>query len=139
MPGMDLEDAGKLVRLFVGVMSKEGVDVLEFVRERMSLVREKQSTLFELSPSDPNDADVANQVTTVVPMHPNADGGFIVVGVDPSQMEIVGAGIDADWFVPQATPHCQRVARRGAVGDPRCSRPRCAHGRHRLIRLGQGR
>ncbi|MDD7586816.1 MAG: hypothetical protein SPK00_12295 [Corynebacterium glucuronolyticum] len=44
MPGMDLEDVGKLIRLFVGVMSKEGVDVLEFVRERMSLVQEKQST-----------------------------------------------------------------------------------------------
>ena len=41
---------------------------------------------------------MANQVTTVVPMHANVGGDFIVVGVDPSTMEIVGTGINADWL-----------------------------------------
>lgn len=68
------------------------------VRAREDVARAGEAVDFELSPSDPNYADVADQVTTVVPMHANAGGGFNIVGVDPSKIEIVSASIEADWL-----------------------------------------
>lgn len=62
------------------------------------MMREKQSTMLELSPSDPHDADTADQVASVVPMHANAGGGFVVVGVVPTTLEVVGTGIGAKWL-----------------------------------------
>ena len=80
----------ELVRIFLSWVGEEEPQVPEYVRDRMTIVAETQSTLFELGPSNIHDSDIADQVSAVVPMHANAGGGFIVVGVDPATLEPLG-------------------------------------------------
>ena len=94
---MSPEGVDKLVDVFIVAMDK-GIEVPAFVRERMSLVREDLPTLFGISPSNPHDPDAADQVASIVPMHANAVGGFIVVGVDPTTMEVNGTGVETEWL-----------------------------------------
>lgn len=88
----------ELVRIFLSWVGEEEPQVPEHVRDRMTIVAETQSTLFELGPSNIHDSDIADQVSAVVPMHANAGGGFIVVGVDPATLEPLGTAIDSTWL-----------------------------------------
>lgn len=88
----------ELVRIFLSWVGEEEPQVPEYVRDRMTIVAETQSTLFELGPSNIHDSDIADQVSAVVPMHANAGGGFIVVGADPATLEPLGTAIDSTWL-----------------------------------------
>lgn len=95
---MSREQLEELVHIFVSWVGTEDPQVPERVRDRMTMVAEKQSMLFELGPSNIHDSEIADQVAAVVPMHANAGGGFIVVGIDPATLEPLGTAIDSKWL-----------------------------------------
>lgn len=95
---MSREQLEELVHIFVSWVGTEDPQVPERVRDRMTMVAEKQSMLFELGPSNIHDSEIADQVAAVVPMHANAAGGFIVVGIDPATLEPLGTAIDSRWL-----------------------------------------
>lgn len=95
---MSREQLEELVHIFASWVGTEDPQVPERVRDRMTMVAEKQSMLFELGPSNIHDSEIADQVAAVVPMHANAGGGFIVVGIDPATLEPLGTAIDSRWL-----------------------------------------
>lgn len=94
---MKFESVRRLVRIFASLMS-EGRELPDFMCERMSLVRECPSAPRVVYASTAHDGATVHKVASLLPVHANAGGGFIAIGVDPMTMEIVGTGIDVDWL-----------------------------------------
>lgn len=90
----------KLVKTYLEGMSGEFVNLPDEVTERMTLIKGSQNSLYEVSPSSEHNVELADQLASIIPIHANGGGGFIVVGVDSrvDAVDTVGCAVDTEWL-----------------------------------------